>query len=52
MTENLEGILNFSYRKFRGFSERDVKLEGVKEIYGKEADFLGVIPLFIDYGFS
>ena len=49
MAEKLESIINL--KKFRGIAEKDIKLEGIKELYGKPVSFLGVNPFFIDYGF-
>ena len=48
MAEKLESIINL--KKFRGIAEKDIKLEGIKELYGKPVAFLGVGPFFADYG--
>ncbi|MGC8533300.1 MAG: hypothetical protein ACP5MV_01565 [Candidatus Parvarchaeum sp.] len=45
MIEKLESILY--QKKFRGIAEKDIELEGVKELYGKPVAFLGVSPFFM-----
>ena len=49
MAKKLENIIDT--RKVREIAERDIKLEGIKELYGKPVSFLGVNPFLMDYGF-
>lgn len=49
MTKKLENIID--PRKYREIAERDIELEGIKELYGKPVSFLGVSPFLMGYGF-
>jgi hypothetical protein len=49
MKEKLETMLK--PRKLKMIIEKDIELNGIKELYNKPISFLGVEPFFIDYGF-
>ncbi|MCL4373018.1 hypothetical protein M1384_03060 [Candidatus Parvarchaeota archaeon] len=48
MGEKLESLIN--PRNIDKPAERDIEVEGLKELYGKPIDFLGVSPFLMDYG--
>ncbi|EEZ92984.1 MAG: hypothetical protein BJBARM4_0369 [Candidatus Parvarchaeum acidiphilum ARMAN-4] len=48
MAEKLESLVN--PRNVNKTTERDIEVEGLKELYGKPIDFLGVSPFLMDYG--